>query len=137
MADFSKKQKSGHWGKRIGVVVLTLSLLLLSAWLFTVDLRFYKKQHALAEAVVQQQQQVAQLQQSNNSLQEKIANYNNPEYIEKVAREDEDMQQAGEHVVSFIMPTPSTSTPKPPSPWSASYFQAKLSGAWDAIKSIF
>lgn len=75
-----------------------------------IDWGLHQKQEELHQNSERYQQQVKELEASNADLKDKIANYENPEYIEKVAREEANMAKPGERVVSFIAAPDAQST---------------------------
>jgi hypothetical protein len=66
-------------------------------------------------------------------LQAGILGANNPDYIEKIARQDLSLQKSGEQVVSFIMSSPSP-TPKNDGPVAKPSWFGWLNNLWQAIK---
>ena len=102
---FKKKQKNSP-KKRLVIIGLGLLLGVIFFGLMVANLRLHEKKKQLNVHLENLQQKVKQLQTKNDKLQEGISQSDNPKYIEKVAREELDLQQPGEKVISFIDPVP-------------------------------
>lgn len=106
VTDFGKKKK--HHRTRLAIVGGFVAFLVLFGFIFflVANIRIWNKKKELNKQVQSLQQTVEQLQQKNQQLQQGIDNSGQAQYIEKVAREQLDMQQPGEKVFSFIVPPP-------------------------------
>jgi cell division protein FtsL len=98
--DFQKNKKGVKsqmmiWGG--AVVLLTVGILLVIA-----DVKMYHKRQELNVQVKMLQNKITETQKSNNQLQQGISVSNIDQYIEKVAREQLDLQKPGEKVISFV-----------------------------------
>lgn len=129
---FKKKKREfskNHFFIKIGGILL----LIVVAGLLFADFKIYQKKKELLSQVLTYENQIAQIKKRNEALKEGIANSSNSDYIEKVAREELDMQKPGEKVVGFIMPKqkPEQAQTKDNS------WLGWLSGAWGWIKSKF
>ena len=103
VADFRKKQKYYSKNRLLllcggAVVVLVCALLIIA------DMGIYSQRKALALQIKNLETKVQDLTDKNASIKEQIAKSNDQQYIEKVAREELDLQKSGEKVVSFIVP---------------------------------
>ena len=103
VSNFQKKKKRNFaihpWMHLVGILVLIVLLVLVVA-----NIKLYqKKQEFLAQAA-NFKSQIKNLQDSNHSLQNSISQAGSDQYIEKVAREQLDLQKPGETAVSFVMP---------------------------------
>lgn len=109
VSDFKKKQKRhsfSSWALQAGLIlIILLSLLLIIA-----NIRMYQRKRELRVQLESLKNKVAEMKEKNNNLQEGISNTNNPGYIEKIAREELDLQKPGESVVSFVEAEVTTST---------------------------
>ncbi len=110
--DFKRKKKSfkPHAMIWLGAV----ALLVVAACLVFADIKMYHKRQELNAQVKTLQQKIADTQKSNQQLQQGISQANNDQYIEKVAREELDLQQPGEKVISFIQPPNQQTVPQAP-----------------------
>jgi|SRR3989344_2291391 len=103
VTDFKKKKK-GSLGQRLlvygsGVVILAVLVSLIVA-----NIKINKKRQEFTTQISSLKQQIEDVKSQNNNLQEGISKKDDSQYIEKVAREELDLQKEGEKVVSFVMP---------------------------------
>jgi len=102
--DFKKKQKGkfsfNDFLFRFGAV----AFIVVFAALLYADFKIYQKKQELTNQIKTYKEQIANLEERRETLKDEIANSDNPNYIEKIAREEVDMQKPGEKVVSFVMP---------------------------------
>ena len=83
---------------RLGAIaVLFLALLLVFA-----DIKIYQKKRQFNSQIESLKGKVNELESKNKDLKQGISNADSEYYIEKVAREELDLQKPGERVVSFI-----------------------------------
>ena len=91
----SFKQKNNHDArKKIFMHLGGLLIIALFVVLVIANVKMYQKRQEFLVQAASLKQQIAALQDSNHNLQEGISNENNPGYIEKVAREELDLQCA-------------------------------------------
>jgi cell division protein FtsB len=102
--DFKKKQKSEFILKAFFIRVGAFLIFAFAGILIISDIKIYIQGKSLKQEVAKYENQLTQLKEQNKKLEEKIANSDNPDYIEKVAREEQDMQKEGETAVSFVFP---------------------------------
>lgn len=115
--DFKKKQK-GRASNRILFKAGGILLLLVFLGLLVADYRIYKKKQILLSQVELYQKQIEDIKNRNETLGAQIENSDNLEYIEKVAREQQNMQKPGESVVTFLaQEQPQKPGEKPKSFW--------------------
>lgn len=97
---FKKKQKNPLILRAsiAGGVVLLVCLLVAIA-----DIRVWQKKKKLLSQVEILESQIQRLQEKNANLKEGILKAEDPDYIEKIAREELDLQKPGEKVVSFVV----------------------------------
>ena len=67
-----------------------------------VDINVYHKKNQFNNQVDSLEKKMKDLEEKNEKLREGISNEDNVQYIERVAREEMDLQMPGEKVVSFI-----------------------------------
>jgi cell division protein FtsB len=102
VSDFPKKQKNNDdnlllKGLITGFVILMLVLVV-------ANFKLYQKKKYLAVQLKNYADELKRIENDNIKLKKEIDNTENIEYIEKVAREENNMKKPGEKVVSFIMP---------------------------------
>ena len=103
ITNYKKNKKSGvlryfwlHFG---GIIVIIIAISLVVA-----NVKMHQKKQELALQVAALQNQIEDIKQSNENLKEGLENVDNTQYMEKVAREELDLQKPGENVISFVMP---------------------------------
>jgi len=103
IADFRKNQKKDPWNI---VVWNIIGLVLLCAVVFLViaDVKMYQRRKMLNVQIESLKNKIQNLQKENTTLNESMLRGDDNEYIEKIAREEFDLQQSGEKVVSFTAP---------------------------------
>lgn len=102
VTDFQKKKK----GEAAGKIFLHLggaALMLIAIALIVANIKMYEKRKEFLAQVAGLQHQIQQIKQKNSDLQTGISKSDDPAYIEKIAREELDLQKPGEQAVSFIM----------------------------------
>ncbi len=112
-------------------VILVVVILIIA------DIRLYDRKKLVDAQTQALQGKIQSMQDQNDALKEKISNTDNSQYIDKVAREDFDLQKPGEKVVSFIVPQ---SQPQEVNSAPKSGFQIWLgwvSGSWNWVKGLF
>ncbi|MBM3206107.1 MAG: septum formation initiator family protein [Candidatus Staskawiczbacteria bacterium] len=93
----SKKNLSYFLFKMGGVFIVLIFLALVF-----VDINVYYKKNQFNRQVNSLEKKMKDLEEKNEKLREGISNEDNEHYIERVAREEMDLQLPGEKVVSFI-----------------------------------
>lgn len=101
LSSFRKKQKRSI-AQYFLLAFGAMALLVLVGLLAVADMRIYSKKRELNAQLASLQSKVQELQVKNNDLKQGISESDNPDYIEKVAREELDLQKPGEKVVSFV-----------------------------------
>src|SRR5438105_2313510 len=131
MADFHKKAKNPYrnFFIKLGAVALLVVLVVLIVW----DIKIYQKKRELDAQLAALSNKVQELKTQNSQLQETTAHANDDAYIEKIAREELDLQQPGEKVFSFVPAPGQGAAPATPK----NIWQAWIGGALNAIISIF
>lgn len=139
--DFNRKQKSNFFSNKLllkagGVLFLIIAVVLIYA-----DFKIYQKKQELTAQLNNYKKQIEEIQKRNETLKDEIINSDNPEYIEKIARDQENLQKPGEKVVSFIMPgqqeNQENKSEKKENFWSRTSWLGWLSQPWNWIKSKF
>ena len=118
VTDFKKKQKVG-WVKNLSIAAGGVGIVLVVGFLVVADINMYKKRQELSNHIQALEQKIAEVKAKNIQLEQGIAQADNDQYIEKVAREELDMQKPGEKVFSFVKPEDSKAkdNPTPKNPW--------------------
>jgi len=103
IADFKKKQKHDP-AKQLLLLLGALVLLVAFFFLMIDSIQLYKKRVELALQVKNLQNKIDDIKNKNEDLRRDMTKGEDDVYIEKVAREELDLQQPGEKVFSFIVP---------------------------------
>ena len=84
----SLKKNKNPLGKKFLIGGVGILLLLGSCFLVWENIKFFQKEKDLSSIINGYSDQINKLQNSNQDLKEKIGNYQDPNYIEKIAREE-------------------------------------------------
>lgn len=103
LSRFQKKQKRNPL-RILAITGLGVLIGIVFFGLIVATTRVHNKKKQLEAHLESLEQKVEQMQVKNDNLKEGISESDNPEYIEKVAREELGLQQPGETVISFIAP---------------------------------
>ncbi len=101
VSNFKKKRKTGPFNKFL-LIVGAISISFLFVFLVVSNVKVYKKKQQLNAHVEDLKNKIENIQKQNDGLREGILKTDDPAYIEKVAREELDLQKPGEKVISFI-----------------------------------
>ena len=130
--NFNKKQNKNQY-QRFFVIMGAVLIVLALVWLAIADVRIYQKKKELNLQVENLQKKVQDLKSQNSNLKEGTARSFDDVYIEKVAREELDLQKPDEKVFSFVQTSPQQqNNVAPKNDW-----QAWVGGAWGSFISIF
>ncbi len=90
------------------------------AFLVFTNIRMFQKRNQLNRQISDLKTKIENLKNSNSNLQEGISKSNDTAYIEKVAREELDLQKPGEKVFSFVKtPASQQDNSSEKNPWPA------------------
>jgi len=136
--DFKKKQKSQIEIKDFLIRAAAFLVIVAVVILIVADFKIWRQRKSLEAEILNYNNKISQLKERNKKLEEAIANSDNPDYIEKIAREEQGMQKEGETAVSFVMPDNSQQNNFTATNTSAySQWIGWLSGSWNWIKGLF
>lgn len=136
--DFNKKQKGGPFGNKFFLKTAGILFLVAALVLIFYDFKLYQKKKELLGQIDFYKNQIEAIEKRNAELKEGAARSDDAGYIEKVAREELDMQKQGEKVVAFIMPEKKPAEEKPQKNfWSINFWFGWLSQSWQWIKNKF
>ena len=128
ITDYNKKQKGGlsrPWRGSLSAarrnfyfIAGGIIFMAASGFLILADFNVYRDRQTLNSQLNDYKNQVQEIQNRNEDFKKRIAQENNNDYVERVAREELDLQKSGEKVVAFIMPPqPKTEAPKQKNLW--------------------
>lgn len=122
-----------------GEIRLALSLglifFIVAFYFIILDFNVFEKKKNLEEKINLYSSQVDDLTERNKKLKEEIANTGNTDYIEKIGREEFDMQKPGENSVVFITREKNQNPEAELS--EENTWQSRLSAIWLWFKSKF
>ena len=133
MVAIFKKKNNQAGAKKILLHVGGIFVVAVLAVLMVANVRMYQKRQEFVAQVASLETQINDIRQRNDNLKEGIANENNPAYIEKIARQELDLQRPGETTVSFIMPNSLDQKTTP----NENVLQGWLGKSWEWVKSVF
>ncbi|MBX4201263.1 septum formation initiator family protein [Candidatus Parcubacteria bacterium] len=133
VTNFKKNKKGNQW-KGILLHLAGIVILIVCGFLIFTDIKIWQKGKEYKAQVADLQRQVKGIEESNDKLRQGMKNSDNPQYIEKIAREELDLQQPGEKVVSFVVPK--TEQDKKDDA-RKNLLQIWLSSSLDWVKSVF
>ncbi len=103
ITDYKKKQKRGPGNKKFYFIAGGMVLAVSSGLLIFADINVYKDKKKLDVQISEYKNQIDEIKKKNQALEQRIAESSNDDYIEKVAREELNLQKPGEKVVAFVM----------------------------------
>lgn len=132
LSNFNKKQKGEFWNKDSLWKVAGFFLLGISVWFIFLDIKMYFEKRDFSAQLKSYERQIEEIKKNNETLKERIENSNNPDYIEKVARDEINLQKPGEKVVSFVEPEKNEDTAQ-----ESQKSENWLASLWNEFISIF
>jgi len=112
--------------------------LIIAVFLIFANFQMYKKRQQLTSQINEYKKEIEELENRSETLKEEIANSDNPDYIEKIVREESDMQKPGEKVVSFIEQNPQPKEAESTENlWNSNFWFSWISKPLDWIRSKF
>ncbi|MEK7541155.1 MAG: septum formation initiator family protein [Patescibacteria group bacterium] len=106
VANFKKKQKRDASDSFFSSHFIKIFLLIIIIFLVFADIKVYKDRRKFNLQIDSLKEKIQTIQKKNNILEQGIDRADDKDYIEKVAREELDLQIQDEKVVSFIMSKP-------------------------------
>ncbi len=135
VSDFLRKQKRDP-RRQLFIIMGGVFILFIVIVLVIANVKIYQKKQKYITQIEDLKKKIQELQDKKVSLNEGIQNANNQIYIEKVAREELDLQKPGENVVSFIKSTDN----QPKQGNNNNIFQLWIAGIgnfWNSVVSWF
>ena len=138
VSDFNKKQKREFSTNKLLLALGAILFLAIAFSLFYANFKIYLKKQELIKEVDSYQKQIEDIQNKNKTLEEGIVKTDDKDYIEKIAREELDMQIEGENVVAFVMPESSINQEENTETfWSMNFWFGWIGQSWNWIKDKF
>ena len=99
-----QRKKMGIFEKIFFFVFLPAIIVVFLSFLIYSNVKFYQKRMELVSRINSLKKEIQTIEEKNAALKESISQVEDPEYIEKIAREELNQQKPGESVVGFILP---------------------------------
>lgn len=103
LANFKKNQKK-NTGKRFLTYLGAFFAFFILVILIINNIKIYHKRQEFLAQVESLKTQIKNIEEKNSNIKQATSKTNDSAYIEKVAREELDLQKPGEKAVSFVMP---------------------------------
>ena len=104
ISSFKKKQNSNTPDSFFSSPLVKIFLLTVIIFLVFANVNVYKDKNKINLQIDSLKQKLQNMQKKNDTLQNGIAKADDKDYIEKVAREELDLQIKNEKVITFTMP---------------------------------
>jgi len=134
---FQKKEKKENWMITFFKFSVFILILLAIGFLVFWNIKIKKIKDSLNAQLASIEKEIENLQEKNEALKEGIAHVGDEDYVEKVAREELNLQREGEKVVSFILPESKEEKGSGKHLWQPSYWKEWFSEKWQWIKGLF
>lgn len=135
IADFRKKQKKTSLSNRIFLKLAVILFLLLLILLSFTNIGNYRKRNKLTSQIKTIEEKINSIKAENDRIEQNIQKVNDDSYVEKVAREELDLQKPGEKVYSFIKTAEQQNNEERAEPVNGWF--GWIGGAWNWIKTNF
>lgn len=135
IAQFQKREKKKSWMVTSFKLIVLVLILFVVGFLFFWNIKIKQIKDNLNAQLAAIEKEIGNLQEKNEALEEGIAHVGDEDYIERVAREELNLQKEGEKVVSFILPEPEEESDK--HPWQPSYWGEWFRTKWQWLKDVF
>lgn len=106
ISDFKKKQKSKSPNNNLILILSLILSLIIFIFLIIANLRIFQKKQELSLQLINLEKQTEEIKNNNTKLKEGIQKATDNDYIEKVAREQLNLQKNDESTAIFLMPKP-------------------------------
>lgn len=103
MAHSFKKNKGDSVFYKLLFKFGAVLIIIVAIFLVIADARVYRKKQQLNLQIESLKNKIQDLEDKNNNFKQGISNADSNQYMEKVAREELDLQKPGEKVVSFVV----------------------------------
>jgi cell division protein DivIC len=138
VSNLNKKQKREFSPERFFLKIGGILFLIIAVVLIFINFQMFKKKQQLAFQIEDYKKQIGELESRSEILKEEIINSDNPDYIEKIAREESDMQKPGEKVVSFVEQNPQQKEAQTQENlWNSNFWFSWIGQSWNWIKGKF
>ena len=138
VSNLNKKQKREFSPQKFFLKIGGILFLIIAVVLIFVNFQMFKKKQQLALQIEDYKKQIEELESRGKILKEEIINSDNPDYIEKIAREESDMQKPGEKVVSFVEQNPQQKEVQTQEDlWNSNFWFSWIGQSWNWLLGKF
>jgi cell division protein DivIC len=138
VSNLNKKQNREFSPEKFFLKIGGILFLVVAVVLIFVNFQMLRKKQQLTLQIEDYTKQIEELENRNKTLKEEIINSDNPDYIEKIAREESDMQKPGEKVVSFIeQNSQQKEAQNQENIWNSNFWFGWIGQSWNWIKGKF
>jgi|GEM_PF-728795 len=138
VSNLNKKQKREFSPQKFFLKIGGILFLIIAVVLIFVNFQMFKKKQQLALQIEDYKKQIEELESRGKILKEEIINSDNPDYIEKIAREESDMQKPGEKVVSFVEQNPQQKEVQTQEDlWNSNFWFSWIGQSWNWLLDKF
>jgi len=139
VANFVKKGNREFFSRELLFKTVGIIFVLIVVVLIVVDFKIYKKKRELISQVGLYEKQIEDIKKSSQTLKEEIANADNTDYLEKIGYEQFGQTRPGETEYMFVGSSKKdvSAVTNQDDILSVKSWSARLSGAWQWIKSKF
>jgi len=120
----------------LGTTAFIVILIIIGFLVFS-NIQIKQKKDKLNAQVVAIEKEIENLQKKNEGLKEGISRVGDEEYVEKVAREELNLQKEGEKVVGFILPSEQSKQGQERNFWQPDSWWKWFGEKWQWLKSKF
>ncbi len=110
-------------------------ILIITGFLVFSNIKIKQKKDKLNAQIAAIEKEIEDLQNKNEGLKEGISRVGDEEYVEKVAREELNLQKEGEKVVGFILPAEQSKQGQEKNFWQPSSWRKWFGEKWQWLKS--
>ncbi|MBI3631591.1 MAG: septum formation initiator family protein, partial [Candidatus Staskawiczbacteria bacterium] len=104
ISNFKKKQNSNTPASFFSSPFVKIFILIVIVFLIFANIKVYKDKKKFDFQINTLKEKIQSIQKKNDILEQGIARADDKDYIEKIAREELDLQMKDEKVISFVMP---------------------------------
>jgi cell division protein FtsL len=104
ISDFHKKQKGSKPFNKILLFLGIILCIVIFCLLIVANIKIYQRRQELSLQLENLKKQTEEIKNNNNQLKEGIQKATDSDYIEKIAREQLNLQKSNETATVFLMP---------------------------------
>ena len=130
IAKFGKRKKSVFFAISFLGIIAVVFILFAIIYLSVSNIQIQKKKARLDRQVEAMQKEIEDFEKKNAELREGIEKVGDLEYVEKIAREELNLQKEGEKVMGFILPPGYQTQSASVNYWNPGSWWSWVKGKW-------